>query len=165
MVVVPTMSPEEIVKALYGAYSMDAAHEAIAVYLALSQPPRDPIGWCRRVAQRAEVNEYRYHSTREGRPRLIHATGTGVNPSTSTGDGDDFDPGAVEARLFGVQEPEQLRRLEAREVLEGLHSVDLARGMGAFDPEPQDPPEGFSEESQTRDRWRWARYNKTRRKA
>ena len=163
--VVSRMTTEQIAARLYQLHTPDIVHEAIVALLSLDTPPANPIAWCRRVAQRAEINEYRLDSTRDGRPRLIHATGVGVNPSTSTGDGDDFDPGVVEARLYGIQEPEQLRRLEAWEVLGSLHPVDIAYGLGDFDPEPQDPLEGGpSKASQARDRYRWARYNKTRRR-
>ena len=155
------VTPEQIAAKLYPLHSPDAVHDAIAAYLALDVPPSNPVGWCRRVAQRAEVNAYRLDSTRDGRPRLIHASGVGVNPSTPSDD-DDFDPSIAEARLFGVQEPEQLRRLEAREELASLPAVEIARGMGDLDPEPLDPDP--LEESRARDRWRWARYNKTRRR-
>ena len=151
------MTLDEIAVRLYPFHTPDAVHDAIVALLDLDVPPRNPIAWCRRVAQRAEVNAYRLDSTRGGRPRLIHSTGVGVNPSTP-GDDDDFDPSITDARLFGVQEPEQLRRLEAREELRRLDSLDIARGLGDFDPEPTNPRDtGRSEEYKAWDRWRHAR--------
>lgn len=158
------MDPEQIAQALYPMYSMDAVHEAIAALLALPKPPQNPMGWCRRVAQRIEINEYRHHSTREGHPRLLHITGIGVNPPTG-GDGESLDLGTQESRLFGTLDPPQLRRLEAREILEGLDSVDVARGLGYFDPPPTVPvyPGGRSENDHKRHQYEEWRKRRRRR--
>ena len=112
-------TPEAIAARLYAEYPEDAAQVALLALLSRPIPPSNPMGYCQRVA-------WRYLQREEwGKGRRAKFE---VPLDLST-------PPPLDAP--------QLERLLAREELSTLDPLDLARGFGDLDPEPQpgaDPP-------------------------
>ena len=128
------MTIEALSSLLHRRWPEDVAQEALVAFLTQTHVD-NPIAFCSRVARRALNHQRRTYNKRMAQRsstpyeerRVIHVS-----------------PGPDEDRrrdaVFGGYEPEQERRLEAREALDRLHTVDILKGLGYLDPPPQDLP-------------------------
>lgn len=108
---------------LHQRFSPDAAQDALVALLARPAPPDDPVAYCHRVAKRREA------LTGYWRPRKVPVTLVHVDVDVTLRDA-----------LVGSQEPEQERRLEARECLTALPDATLLLGAGYLDTHEPAPP-------------------------
>lgn len=139
-------------------YGDDAAQEAMIALLNRTTPlvgPNAALKYARLVAKRHVIYQYRRDhfrghtgvSTTNTELRVVH-----VSPG----------PGEQARRdaTFGSVEPEQERRLLAREELRNLDPSYIEQGMGYLDPSPQDPIPG----KRLYQRQKWEKFIKRRRK-
>ena len=109
---------------LHKRWGPDVAQETLVVLLSRPVCPEDPEAFCRSVAWR--LTQRREWRNRKGKLTTLHTL---------------LDPQGRELldETFGWYEAPQHRRVEAREELESLDPLDLARGLGYLDPPPQEP--------------------------
>lgn len=137
------MDPVTLHHELSKHFSEDVVQETIARLLERPEPPGNVLHWARKTAKHLTYRE----AARGGHPRRV-AVNTPV---------DSFDP-VVRHRYATVQQPEQHRRLEAREQIERAHPALVLEALTG-------EPQAWSKFSRRRARVRLHRFTHPERKA